>query len=193
MTERNEKAMAAAEANAPCVWCGRPEEEHAEPTVMVAAENQMGRMCPVPGVTSQYYTAGFNREDSAVKLAKKLNNTYHIVCDGSRVPDSTLASFIRAARSPAASPNDCPTQNPEGLTPPTSTKKCPKCGWHENYCICFPSDPNDSPASPPASDSQLSGPLGIADNDGVVNPPPASEAQNSPASQSSNAEKDGAQ
>jgi hypothetical protein len=51
------QAKPASSQAGPCVWCNRPESEHGEPVPMLRDEKgRLGRMCPVAGVTSQYYT-----------------------------------------------------------------------------------------------------------------------------------------
>jgi hypothetical protein len=37
-----------------CVWCGKPEAEHAEPSPVVGRPESLGRLCE--GTTSQYFT-----------------------------------------------------------------------------------------------------------------------------------------
>lgn len=51
-----------------CVWCRQPEDAHAAPAPVISylANPPLGRLCPVPGVTSQYYTPPFEQPDTPI-------------------------------------------------------------------------------------------------------------------------------
>lgn len=55
VAERQWKAFAE-KAKPPCLFCGRAESEHGDPQPVLGRPDRFGRLCPVPGVTSQYYS-----------------------------------------------------------------------------------------------------------------------------------------
>lgn len=51
----NSRAGITAEFDKPCQWCGKAWDEHGEPGKAPTATSRRDRLCPVPGVTSQFY------------------------------------------------------------------------------------------------------------------------------------------
>jgi hypothetical protein len=76
-----------------CVWCGRPKAEHGPPGASEyakAAGQRKARLCPVPGVTSQFYTSRHRL------VGEKWRGGFTLICryDGGEVPEEKTVGVV---------------------------------------------------------------------------------------------------
>lgn len=59
----NERCPIGPDTDQPCQWCGKSYDEHGNPGASPLAKSRKDRLCPVNGVTSQFYTPKIPKQD----------------------------------------------------------------------------------------------------------------------------------